>query len=94
MFAFRSFVPGDEPKIEEVDEETSGRGVRALAIFQFQVWGGVGAGDVRAWQQNRGLHFRCSRIAAGKEKEKEEKKKKTKTLGGRVDESNGSEMLF
>ena len=33
------------------------------------------------------------RIAAVKEKEKEEKKKKTKTLGGRVDESNGSEML-
>ncbi|CAE7923334.1 unnamed protein product, partial [Symbiodinium necroappetens] len=32
---------GDEPKIEEVDEETSGR-VRALAVFQFQVWEGGG----------------------------------------------------
>ena len=80
MFAFRISVPGDEPKIEEVDEETSGR-VRGLAVFQFQVWEG-GVGDVRAWQQNPGLRFRCSRIAAGKEKEKEEKKKKTKTLGG------------
>ena len=69
-------MTGDEPKIEEVDEETSGpvRGVE-VSGNRFEEGGGERGSRICA----------CSfdfQYVAEKEKEKEEKKKKTKTLGG------------